>query len=197
MKLKYYLRGVGIGIIFATLVMTVSSFVHKNNISDEYIIKEARKLGMVMKEELKDDENLWGSDDTEDTESTQVVSSEVDTSESESTSQSESESQSTPEPTPEPEPTPQPEPTPEPQAPVVPDEPTSESETPAYATITIVRGDYARQVGEKLFAAGLVDDAEAFRVYMGEHGYAKSIRAGTYNIPIGSTYEEICKIVAG
>ena len=55
MKLKYYLRGVGIGIIFATLVMTVSSFVHKNNISDEYIIKEARKLGMVMKEELKDE----------------------------------------------------------------------------------------------------------------------------------------------
>ena len=197
MKLKYYLRGVGIGIIFATLVMTVSSFVHKNNISDEYIIKEARKLGMVMKEELKDDENLWGSDDTEDTESTQVVSSEVDTSESESTSQSESESQSTPEPTPEPEPTPQPEPTPEPQAPVVPDEPTSESEKPAYATITIVRGDYARQVGQKLFEAGLVDDAEAFRVYMGEHGYAKSIRAGIYNIPIGSTYEEICKIVAG
>ena len=38
MKLKYYLRGVGIGIIFATLVMTVSSFVHKNNITDEYII---------------------------------------------------------------------------------------------------------------------------------------------------------------
>ena len=65
MKLKYYLRGVGIGIIFATIVMTVSSLVHKYNISDEYIIKEAKKLGMVMKDDLDDNNGLWGSDDTE------------------------------------------------------------------------------------------------------------------------------------
>jgi len=54
MKLKYYLRGVGIGIIFATLVMTVSALVHKYNLSDEYIMREARKLGREMKEELKE-----------------------------------------------------------------------------------------------------------------------------------------------
>ena len=40
MKLKYYLRGAGIGIIFATLVMIVSCFMHNYNLSDEYIIKE-------------------------------------------------------------------------------------------------------------------------------------------------------------
>lgn len=192
MKLKYYLRGVGIGIIFATLVMTLSCVVHNYNLSDEYIIKEAMKLGMVMKDDLNSEDGLWGGDDTEEdtsietegasnetenTESTQVTGSEAETSESESQSQ--------------------PNPEPEPQVPVVPDEPTSESQTPAYATITIVRGDYARQVGEKLFAAGLVDDAEAFRVYMGEHGYAHSIHAGTYQIPFGATFEEICKMVAG
>ena len=188
MKLKYYLRGVGIGIIFATLVMTVSSLVHKYNLSDEYIIKEARKLGMVMQDELSESEDLWSSDDTEDTEDTEslpVSGSEVDSSQLENTSESESESES--------------------QATAPSEEPvTSESESQsqaqAYATITIERGDYARQVGEKLFAAGILksaEEAEAFRIYMGEHGYAKSIHAGTYNIPVGATYEEICKIVAG
>ena len=38
MKLKYYLRGAGIGIIIATMIMTFSSWVHKNNITNEYII---------------------------------------------------------------------------------------------------------------------------------------------------------------
>ena len=209
MKLKYYLRGAGIGILFATLVMTVSTFVHNYNLSDEYIIKEARKLGMVMKEELKD-ENLFGKDETEDME-TQVEGTEDITSEdvSNTTPESESESQTPPvseKPV-------VPDTPPVSEKPVVPDTPVS-SETPVvpdtpansenqndsdvqYATITIVRGDYARQVGEKLYAAGLVKDAEEFRKYMGAHGYAQSIRSGTYKIRLGASYEEICKIVTG
>lgn len=50
MRFKYYLKGLGIGIIFATLIMTVSSVIHNNNLSDEEIIKRAEKLGMVMLE---------------------------------------------------------------------------------------------------------------------------------------------------
>ena len=53
MKLKYYLRGVGTGIIFATLVMAVSCLVHKYNLSDEFIIREARRLGMVKEDEIR------------------------------------------------------------------------------------------------------------------------------------------------
>lgn len=175
MKLKYYLRGVGIGIIFATLVMTVSSFVHKYNITDEYIIKEARKLGMVMKDELDDSESIWGKNETEDT---QVMGSETNSSESESASES-----TTPSETP------------------TPSESESESQTPpvseekTYVTVTIARGDYARQVAEKVYAAGLVEDAEEFRKYIGEHGYGQSFHAGTYSIPMGANYEEICKIL--
>ena len=183
MKLKYYLRGVGIGIIFATLVMTVSGLVHKYNITDEYIIKEARKLGMVMREELDNSGSIWGSEDselTEETESTEVVSSESEAKPSESESESQSQ-------------------TPPPQ----PSESESESESESqsessqktYVTIVIVRGDYARQVAEKMYAAGLVPDAEEFRKYIGAHGYGQSIRVGTYSIPTDATYEEICKII--
>lgn len=191
MKLKYYLRGVGIGIVFATLVMTVSSFVHKNNISDEYIIKEARKLGMIMKEEQKESEGLWG--DTQDVEDTEVLGSEDVPPETESTSEEVSESEK---PTEFEKPTESEKPTEtDSQSEKTPDE-ESDSGNITYATITIVRGDYARQVAEKLYAAGIIEDSEAFRKYMGTHGYAKNIRSGTYNIKKGASFEEICKIVA-
>ena len=188
MRLKYYLRGAGIGIIFATLVMTVSALVHKYNITDEYIIREARKLGMVMKEELKGDNNLWGNDDMEDgteteeesvtTEDTQVAGSETKPSESESESQ-----------TPEPQPS-------ESQKPTEPEPPKeSESEEVQYVTIVIASGDYARQVAEKVRDAGLVQDAEDFRKYIGNRGYGKSMFPGSYKVPVGSSYEEICLIL--
>lgn len=192
MKLKYYLRGVGIGIIVATLVMALSSAVHNNNLSDEFIIKEATKLGMVMKDASEN--NAFAKNDSElpedteyaiDAESTEVNETEMVVSESEVTSESESESQMESESQSEPE---------------------SESEEVSgsesnqnveYVTIVVSGGDYARQVAEKLYGAGLIPNAEEFRIYMGEHGYAKTIHAGTYQIPVGASYEEICKIVAG
>ena len=203
MKLKYYLRGVGIGIIFATLVMTVSSLMHKYNITDEYIIKEARKLGMVMRDEINNNSGLIGKDDTEetqDTEDTQGSESETQILPSESESQtpppSESESQ-TPPPSESESQTPPPSES-ESQTP-----PPSESESqepPAsevkkYVTVTIVRGDYARQVAEKVRDAGLIEDAEDFRKYIGRQGYGQLFHAGTYKIPIGADYEEICQIL--
>ena len=214
MKLKYYLRGVGIGIIFATLVMTVSALVHKYNLSDEYIMREARKLGMVMKDELKVND-LFVNEETEETEDTEEQNDSTEAINSEETpdtppeNESESQSQTTPITPPESENQPESENPPVSEAPpvsetpVVPDTPVSSendgnSETPTYVTITIVASDYARQVGQKLYEAGILSsaaEAEQFRKYMGAHGYDKSIKAGTYRIPIGSTYEEICKIV--
>lgn len=193
MKLKYYLRGAGIGIIFATLVMTVSSFAHRFNLSDEYIIKEARKLGMVMKEELKEDEGLWGSSDTEDliteeTEDTQQT--EVDTQETESESQK-PETPVVPE---------------EPETPTVPETPVEpetpeEPETPVvnqdsdHVTLVVVSGDTPRKVGEKLVAAGVIEDEVAFMNYVGARGNGYDLKRGTYSIPKEATFEEICVIL--
>ena len=193
------MRGVGIGIIFATLVMTFSSFVHKYNISDEYIMREARKLGMVMKDELKDNNGLWGGDgteedsavDSEDTQNSQMAEdsqTSEDTQVAGSESQSPSESESPVEP----------EPPVESETPVEPEPPVdseSESEEVEYVTVVIESGDYARQVAEKVRDAGLVEDAEDFRKYIGERGYGKIMHPGTYYIPVGSDYEEICQIL--
>lgn len=49
MRFKYYLRGAGIGVIVATLVLSIAFLFH-DNISDEEVIRRAMKLGMVMQE---------------------------------------------------------------------------------------------------------------------------------------------------
>lgn len=50
MKLKYYLRGLGLGVIFTTVVLAISFGIHGKDISDEEIVSRAEKLGMEMKE---------------------------------------------------------------------------------------------------------------------------------------------------
>ena len=53
MKLKYYLRGIGIGLIITTVVMALTFMLHKDDlISDDEIRERARALGMVMQEEI-------------------------------------------------------------------------------------------------------------------------------------------------
>ena len=51
MKLKYYLRGLGIGIIITTLVLMIAYSGHKTELTDEEIIARAEALGMVMEED--------------------------------------------------------------------------------------------------------------------------------------------------
>ena len=205
MKLKYYLRGIGIGVIVATLVMTVSSVIHNNNLSDEMIIKEAQKLGMIMPESDDDKDSLWGNDsETESSEASDVdvpntESTDVETPDAEnpSTETSDTETPNTEtldtEMT-----TPEDTQTAEDTQTIEDTQSTEDSqaqENENVATITIKKGDAARQVSEKLYAAGLVDNAEEFHKYLSDTGYAYYIYIGTYEIPKGSTFEEICDII--
>ena len=50
MKLKYYLRGLGTGVIVATIVLAISFSARKTEISEEEIVARAMQLGMVMPE---------------------------------------------------------------------------------------------------------------------------------------------------
>lgn len=56
MKLKYYLRGAGVGILITTLIFTIASALISSKPSREEIIAEAQKLGMVMPEDQKKDQ---------------------------------------------------------------------------------------------------------------------------------------------
>ena len=57
MKLKYYLRGLGIGVICTAIIMGIAlSGNKKETLSDIEIIERARLLGMVMPEESQETE---------------------------------------------------------------------------------------------------------------------------------------------
>jgi hypothetical protein len=61
--------------------------------------------------------------------------------------------------------------------------------------IEVTNGDACRQVAEKLYENGLVDDSEEFRLYMADKGYDNRIYVGTYQFQKGMTYDEIAEIL--
>lgn len=180
MKLKYYLRGLGMGIIFATLVLTVSSVIHNNNLSDEKIIAEAKKLGMVMPEETETSQGgLWGNNGK--AESTETESMQQETESLTEPTETEGDSETTTEVA----------------------EQSSEDDKKNegrpvtgengrnYVIINVYPGDTARMIAERLYTNDLVDDAEAFRKYLGQTGRANTLYVGEFMIPVGATYEEV------
>ena len=84
MKLKYYLRGAGIGVIVTTLIFTSAIAFDKPTMSQDDIIREAEKLGMVSKD--SDTKNQTGDEENakqEDTDKTDTGKEQEDNKTSE------------------------------------------------------------------------------------------------------------------
>ena len=80
MKLKYYLRGMGIGIIVTTIILAISFSGREVEISDEQVMVRAAALGMVMPEEEADIINTETGTEAESATAPEVeVETEVDT----------------------------------------------------------------------------------------------------------------------
>lgn len=187
MKLKYYLRGLGIGIIVTTILLMIAFALHKPTMSDADIIARAKQLGMVMPE---DEEPLQDTETTESTEVTAVPETETAQIEEQTTEVAANiEEPVTAEET---------EMTDTEVATEVSSEANEENNTAVNAapyTLVVNRGDVCRIVCENLQANGVVDDAEAFRKFLGQKGFASSISVGSYSIPYGLDYEEIYQIL--
>ena len=187
MKLKYYLRGLGIGILVTTVILSLAG-VGRKNMTDEEVVKRAKELGMVESTLLSDLPDQTKTDEVRPTEP--EISLQPETSEPEAGPEAE-ESASTPE-TPE---------APE-ETPVAPEETPGSPEdgnpdTPAGETVTLVigRGESSTTVSKNLKKAGIVEDAAAFDRFLCNNGYDKKIITGTYEIPYGASEEEIAKII--
>ena len=63
MKLKYYLRGLGLGIIFTSIILAVAYSQNKGLMTDSEVKKRASELGMVSTESESSD--LFNQNDTE------------------------------------------------------------------------------------------------------------------------------------
>lgn len=215
MKLRSYLRGIGIGVLVTAAVFIVSGSVSpKTAMTDEQVIARAKELGMIEDTVLSelasanDDSLAQITEAVEDTvdETEQVVdASDEGAAEVEITAEPTVEAVPTPEPTKEVVPTPEPTkevvPTPEPTKEVVPTpeptkkaEPTKEPEIDTKEVIIVVNsGDGSDTVARKLYDAGLVADAREFDLYLMANGYDRRITTGNHKISITASQEEIAK----
>lgn len=181
MKLKYYLRGLGVGIVVTAVILTIANHLG-NKMSDEDIIKRAAKLGMVMKE----DESLFPPTEPETT--TPEPTSPLPT-EQETTAVKPAEPETT---------------TPEPTTPV-PTEPETTTPVPAEpqtsgvvihtATITVTSGMYSEAVSQKLEEAGIVKNWREFNEYLTSNGYAERLQTGTHSFNSEMDFNEIAEIL--
>ena len=201
MKLKYYLRGLAVGILVTTIILAISFSQTKKELSDQEVINRAKQLGMVMadsgkiedyredtqtetgqSEQGETEENVTGDtqDGAEDNEGVTGDNGTVPGDNGTVTGDNEggigdNEGGTA-------------------------DNGTGTEDAGSdtegkMVTFVISNGQFGRQISESLKKEGLVDDAEAFMKYLGETGKSEGILPGTYEIPMGSTYEEIVKIL--
>lgn len=194
MKLKYYLRGLGTGILFATIILMIS---YSYRMSDKQIKEQALKLGMVYpdkettdnedvdkttdvetsKEETSSEEATTRSEETENTETaTKKEDTQKETDKEVMTKEETTEEETTKEETTE--------------------ENMTESKNPVDTYIlTVTASDVAMDVATKLEDAGIVEDAVEFDEYLIEYGYESNIQNGEFTITKDMSYKEIAEII--
>lgn len=196
MKLKYYLRGLGIGMAVTALILGISFSGRQGQeaqtLTDEQIRERASELGMVDSSELtlaalQNSAQPQTTMEPEVTEKPKLTADPETTTEPEATAEPETTTE--PKATAEPEMTTKPEATKEPELITAPEQ--------SQTTITIKKGSDSGSVSRMLYEAGLVENAKAFDNYLCNNGYSRSINPGIYEIAPGTSEEEIAKIITG
>ena len=226
MKRKYYMRGLGLGILVTAILCAVALPKQTQPMTDEEIIARAEELGYVMDEGGIPAEDINKIKENEKASGTPGASEMPNSTEAPETT---TEPEGTPGPTQSPVPTPDaPEPPEEPDKPDVPATPTpkptatsapkptattapkaTSTPTPTKApegtdeqgqtsyTIKVERGATARRVAQQLEAAGAVADSEAFVKYLQSRKLTDFINIGTFTIPQGASHADIARILTG
>ena len=173
MKLKYYLRGLGIGILVTAVIMGVTQGSRKETLSDREIRERAAALGMV--EPGNSLADLEAAETPAATEIPEAIETPVATEIPEAIETPAATPEVTARPT---------------------QKPAEEEEGSSY-TFEIQAGDSSYQVAYRLQQAGLVADARDFDNYLCSKGYDRKLKTGSYEIPETATEEEISEILCG
>ena len=223
MKIKYYLRGLGTGIVVTAILMALVAGGNKT-MTDEEIKSRAARLGMVAADhtlrgnaqesqesietqesresietqesqesiETQESQESMETQESQESMETQESQESVETQESKESMETQ-ESQESIE-------------TQESQESVENQESQESSESVevpetsmtndgGVIIITIYRGNSSNVVAKYLADAGLVESASQYDAYLCRNGYDKCICVGDFEIPMGSTEEEIAKII--
>ncbi len=215
MKLKYYLRGLGVGIVAMGLVMIITSLNHKQ-VSDEEVVQRARELGMefsttlnnmnkeeseVVEEEtdgetaeagqeaVKENAQAEVKEETKETETENNTedNAALESEDKDTAGGNETEAPNT-----------------ENNAEATTDETSQDTAektdgnsgnaadgTEEYVVLTISPGDGSDRLSVKAQELGLVESSSDFDTFLISNGYANRLRVGSYEVKVGSSYEEI------
>ena len=190
MKLKYYLRGLGIGIVVTAAVLAIS-FQNKNEMTDAQIKERAAELGMVepyeegvLAEAVSENTADKTDEDANEVESDAAESEDAADDAEQEAVREEAVQDATVQEEPEKDAATQNE---------------SEEAQPQNAgeliTITVNSGDGSGTVARKLADAGLVADSGAYDQFLCQNGYDKRICTGAHSIPVGADETTIAQIL--
>ena len=201
MKRKYYMRGLGIGVLVTAILCAVALPKKTVPMTDAEIIARAEELGYVKDEGGVTAEDINKIKENEKISGTPAASPAPDATEAAELTK---EPEGTPGPTQTPVPTPEPPEAPDkPEKPATPTpKPTKEPEATAIPekssyTIKVERGATAKRVADQLESVGAVRDADAFVKYLQSKNLTDFINIGTFTIPQGASHAEIAKILTG
>jgi hypothetical protein len=186
LKLKYFLRGLGVGIVLTSIILCVF---YRNHTPEQNVVEQAKELGMVFPEGTAEPFSASG-------EAAEVQSATEEPTEDEFlTEEPVTEEPVTEEPT---------------EDSSVTEKPTADSsvtEKPTAAKdsaskkkgtkFTVRSGLLSSSVAKEMMEAGIIKNDKALDDYLEKNGYATEVREGTYFIPEGASYKEIAKIITG
>lgn len=206
MKLRYYLRGLGIGIVVTALLMGFTKGGAKETLSNDEIIARAEALGMVQSSVLSSDLNheeqgedgvtvsyntaLDKSDiaalpDSAGADQTEDAAGVVDTEATDKTADVADNSTKAADTTDKVK-----------NDTTVTDDADNSGTTGATTiTVTINSGDGSDTVARRLTELGVITDAGDFDRYLCQNGYDKKLATGNHEINAGAGYQEIAEIL--
>lgn len=222
MKRKYYLRGIGIGIIFTAVIMSIGyNTSYKNKISDKEIIVRAKELGMVEGNSSNLDNLLSttpsptpakeaGTDNLEPGGTTETSTEPEPSTEPETTKDADTTEEAGPTNTPETtkdtesgkdvKQTPTQEVDKEDTEPIISSDKTDDTQNNSVeeekkVMIEITEGMSSETVAKLLKSNGIIEDSDAFNQYLIINKYTKRIRVGTYEIEPYLSYQMIADMI--
>lgn len=170
MKTKYLIRGIGIGIIYGVLMCMIGFYISgKKNPFVSVAIATTEAVTEEVTEASTDEITEAPTTEEVTTEATtEEVTTEAPTTEEVTTEEATTEAPTT-------------------------EEATTEEEK--VKSITVSGGMGSETISSMLAEQGLVEDANSYNEWLISKGYDKKLRVGTFEIPAGSSKEEIAKIL--
>lgn len=171
MKAKWFIRGMGVGIVLTALILCIT---YRSNQNDGSVIKEAKQLGMVFPQNETGDisrpqkeqaeqlakeqpKPVSGASVSKETKEKQEAKDKLDKSGKDITKGSKYQD--------------------------------------GKKTFVVRSGLLSSSVAREMEEAGIIDDADAFDEYIEKNGYGKQLQSGKYKIPDGADYKTIAEII--